>query len=604
MQMAALNESSGNWEYHPTVPPPPMGSPQVRLELRGSVKTFLYASSDSGTLSPEDREEGRQEMKPGKLAEAGDGGGGGSRGDDRGRRKIPSAPPGSHEGGDDGSGNSNGKVNGNANGHANGSGSGRMGPSSEETGEEGPRIASAAIAISTTKGRGRRETSPMFAELRESSRSPSVTNRYTGRAGAEGGGGGTTAAASASASSSETRLLLEHRQSWTPSPPRSPIRDGSLAQALAGAKADAAGAAGGGGGGDGDGGGHSPPSEVQRLLRRRASSPVLSAHNAPVSPPAIPATEGVSDSVAHVGGEGRLTNIGSAFMGVSGRRLTPNGGPAAQATAATAAAAAAATASRVLLAPGGCLSGPARGREDAILAALAGGSSLQEAVRDVQRIDSDRSLPGTERSDAATTTAAEAAPSLLEGSAAAPSGKATRRPPAAPAAAAGDVFTGIGCIGSAGSGKGGPSPLGKSALGGSDRSVPGVVLGGSAAAVAGGAGGVGAAQGPPLAEAGGGVQVGAPRVSSTGTKGQGGTAVVAVESGSTVLGGLMPKKDRRLDISGQNRFIPRKDYPPSSMLFQVAMTGFCFFTFAILWRRSFPISCSVCALSVFFCHLF
>ncbi|CAN0480115.1 unnamed protein product, partial [Laminaria digitata] len=34
----------------------------------------------------------------------------------------------------------------------------------------------------------------------------------------------------------------------------------------------------------------------------------------------------------------------------------------------------------------------------------------------------------------------------------------------------------------------------------------------------------------------------------------------------------IPKKDRRLDISGQNRFMPRKDYPPSSKLFQAMRT--------------------------------
>lgn len=72
----------------------------------------------------------------------------------------------------------------------------------------------------------------------------------------------------------------------------------------------------------------------------------------------------------------------------------------------------------------------------------------------------------------------------------------------------------------------------------------------------------------------GSLQLGGTRVSSAPPVGSGGGGKGAGVAGATGgsgggLGGLVPRKDRLLNILGQNKFTPRKDYPPSSMLFQV-----------------------------------
>lgn len=68
----------------------------------------------------------------------------------------------------------------------------------------------------------------------------------------------------------------------------------------------------------------------------------------------------------------------------------------------------------------------------------------------------------------------------------------------------------------------------------------------------------------------GSMQLGGTRVSSAppvGSGSGGGGGKGAGVAGAT--GGMVPRKDRLLNILGQNKFTPRKDYPPSSMLFQV-----------------------------------
>ncbi|CAM9857561.1 unnamed protein product, partial [Ectocarpus sp. 6 AP-2014] len=85
--------------------------------------------------------------------------------------------------------------------------------------------------------------------------------------------------------------------------------------------------------------------------------------------------------------------------------------------------------------------------------------------------------------------------------------------------------------------------------------------------------GAGAAGSLPMAEAadsGSAAQPGGMRVSSAPQV----PAAAAAGSSAGGLGGLVPKRNRRLDISGQNKFTPRKDYPPSSMLFQAMRTHY------------------------------
>ena len=210
-------------------------------------------------------------------------------------------------------------------------------------------------------------------------------------------------------------------------------------------------------------------------------------------------------------------------------------------------------------------------REDAIIMALAEGSSLRRQQReqsDIPRPPPPPLAPSGEE-------AAAAVPVAVEGeSRARVEGIGQPFKAGKGAAGLGVAAAVINRASSAGKALGHPST----------KAIPEVVLGGPAGTngagdSTGGAsrGGVAAAAGVIAAEAPGGVQLGATRVSSAppiGGKSSSGGVASGVgagtgSGGSAGLGGVIPKKDRRLDISGQNRFMPRKDYPPPSMLFQV-----------------------------------
>ncbi|CAM9407632.1 unnamed protein product [Ectocarpus sp. 13 AM-2016] len=187
-------------------------------------------------------------------------------------------------------------------------------------------------------------------------------------------------------------------------------------------------------------------------------------------------------------------------------------------------------------------------RESAILNALAKGSSLQEAVRDKGMGGGARSVSvGGDLSSLSTSSMIEAGEAAAG---AGTMGSAAAEPAAAVMAAAGGLKI--------------------SRTSSIDRvsSSPQLPHGSDVLLGAGVAGSL------PMAEAadsGSGVQPGGMRVSSAP---QVPAAAAAAGSSAGGLGGLVPKRNRRLDISGQNKFTPRKDYPPSSMLFQAMRTHY------------------------------
>ncbi|CAN0463893.1 unnamed protein product, partial [Ectocarpus sp. 12 AP-2014] len=188
-------------------------------------------------------------------------------------------------------------------------------------------------------------------------------------------------------------------------------------------------------------------------------------------------------------------------------------------------------------------------RESAILNALAKGSSLQEAVRD-------KGLGGGARSvSVGGDLSSLSASSMIE------AGEAATGPGAMGSAAAEPAAAVMGAAGG----------LKNSRTSSIDRvsSSPQLPHGSDVLLGAGAAGSL------PMAEAadsGSGAQPGGMRVSSAPQV----PAAAAAAAGSSAggLGGLVPKRNRRLDISGQNKFTPRKDYPPSSMLFQAMRTHY------------------------------
>eukprot|EP00904_Undaria_pinnatifida_P010967 jgi/Undpi1/6/HiC_scaffold_1.g00006.m1 len=677
IKMAALNETSGNWEYHPTVPPPPMGSPQVRLELRGAVKTFLYASTDSGNGSQDETDEGEyseegseEEDEEGEEEEEGEGGGtgvvvdgkgkrgrggrrtrGGRRrgegeedeeegededeeeddgeeeevfdvvlggileegeeeeGEDAEWRRSPASTAASSDGGGAGQASNGGVSPTRCSGRLDGGPGGLLGTVVVAEEEVVPMVAvgvpissssaslAAAAAAAAAHGgdgvgtgvgagagagtgggvgnkskRGRSGSTPLFPELSDRSRSPSITGRYS--AGAPGPAGGVAGqAGSGSDLALDALLALNGRRSRTPSPPHtaphSPravgqgpldfgkgsqgVGQASLAfgqssqagdgEAIAIGGIHVAGATGRGrrstgvgsllGGGAGTSACSAaaaaavlspqrspdlslkrptqlrlPPAPMEppspppssRVLRRRASSPLLSS-----------SLEGDHGELAGGG-------LGAGDEGSGG---------------------------------GGAVRGR---REDAIIMALAEGSSLRRQQReqsDIPRPPPPPLAPSGEE-------AAAAVPVAVEGeSRARVEGIGQPFKAGKGAAGLGVAAAVINRASSAGKALGHPST----------KAIPEVVLGGPAGTngagdSTGGAsrGGVAAAAGVIAAEAPGGVQLGATRVSSAppiGGKSSSGGVASGVgagtgSGGSAGLGGVIPKKDRRLDISGQN----------------------------------------------------
>lgn len=244
------------------------------------------------------------------------------------------------------------------------------------------------------------------------------------------------------------------------------------------------------------------------------------------------------------------------------------------------------------------------GRESAILKALAKGSSLQEAVGDTKRrggsgggrsisvggdLSSLASLAEARGGEAAQSTvlsAAESEPLAAVVAVVAPAlgsqaaASASTTPAPAPNGAAAAVTVAAAAATVAGGGGGGAklgrtSSIGKSSSSSQLPQVP-EALGGAAAA--GAAGTFTAAARAADSGSFGNLQLGATRILSApppvggGGKGHAVTGVAGATSGGGGgggLGGLVPRKDRLLSILGQNKFTPRKDYPPSSMLFQV-----------------------------------
>ncbi|CAN0032657.1 unnamed protein product, partial [Ectocarpus sp. 4 AP-2014] len=190
-------------------------------------------------------------------------------------------------------------------------------------------------------------------------------------------------------------------------------------------------------------------------------------------------------------------------------------------------------------------------RESAILNALAKGSSLQEAVRDKGLGGGTRSVSvGGDLSSLSASSMIEAGEAAVGTGAGAMDSTAVEPAAAVMAAAEGLKMSRTSSI---------------------DRvsSSPQLPHGSDMLLDAGAAGSL------PMAEAadsGSGAQPGGMRVSSAPQA----PAAAAAAAGSSAggLGGLVPKRNRRLDISGQNKFTPRKDYPPSSMLFQAMRTHY------------------------------
>lgn len=509
-----MNETSGNWECHPMAPPPPVGSPQVRLEPRGASTPFLSRGGDDADSSGEEartsdslgESNGDERTADAAGASAGAGGsnagGGGLAGTQRGRGNarrakvdaaapVLSPPPLSHRGG---------KLHGGS--------TALLGTLAADGEEAGPVVTVGGGSTRVGSSRGRSGRPALFPELRDRSPSP-AGRRYT------------TCAGSLSRSPSPAPR---------PSGPQRNARDTLSLTVTQGAGALMSPA-----------GGPSivapqlplaPPSPPGPL-RRRASSPLLSgqagpAHNMPLNLPVAAANDG---SVA-----------GMSLL--DGRVMVPRGDSTAAATLA-----------------GGMAT------VDAIQAALAGGSSFQKAVLGRGPTASFEKRLRTDSDDrplSATNTNSPCSPSH-------PS-------PAGPASAAAGATTG---------GLGGrtPSPLGTPAQfdalqrvitppGTTPQGMPPLVREsssgggtGSSRAFSGGSGLCGVpevALGPPASS--GSVLAGVRAATAT----PAGGSSKGSSAGTSATGlGVRPKSDRRSEISDVQKFQPRKDYPPTSMLFKV-----------------------------------
>ena len=685
-QTAAFHDSAGgNWEYHPTAPPPPMGSPQVRLEPRGGAKPFLYASSDdnSGGYASSEETDETDEDTVGEEADDGIGdgrngrrshsgsskGGAGSHAGGRDRRGSsgassaasrkrsksstgPLRPGGGGGGGGDGSDDSDDTEGYNSTGGGGGRrgvGSGRLRSNSipvpggggrrsrrrssgsrsrdnstardkqrqsrrhEKRHSAAPMVYRKPTAATRSSGRldggpgsllgllgaadgedavpvvavrkpagnggalgsggggpgdkgGR--TVPMFFELGSRARSPSLAAAGTGAP------GGASRATTADEKALEAlRESADVHWAGTGTPPASRRDSCSLSPPSPSG---------------GQGGAPVPalvpafqPTSAPRL-RRRASSPLLSSLDAPQGG-VLPYDDGENGSVGggdggptpSAAGTGATTGVPAAMPAVPfPSRLLPRMGSST-------------TVGDVL---GGSLEvgvgDGARGRggrESAILKALAKGSSLQEAVGDMKRrggggrsisvggdLSSLASLAearggGWEAAQsAAAAAAAVASPSVAGGQE--PLVAAGALPTAGDlAASASSTSAATTVVGGAKLGR--TSSIGKSSSSSHLPQVPEATGGGTLAA--------GAPAALPLTRAAestgsfSSLQLGGPRVSSAPSVGGGGSG--SGKGAGGVAGGLVPRKDRLLDILGQKKFTPRKDYPPSSMLFQVCV---------------------------------
>lgn len=573
VQMAAMNESSGNWEYHPTVPPPPMGSPQVRLEPRGASKSFISSRNGGGGSSDEDSSSGSVSGardisdacdENGRMASGGNGGAGGDgsghagggvdckndsdrgiiEGEDDGagggelrhggsnnsisrRSKLDSTlpmvspPPPSHRGG---------KLDGGPRGLL-----GTLVPEGEEV---VPMVAVGGATVGGSGGSGgagssrcRAGRSGLFAELRDRTPSPVGLRRHT---------------------------TCTVSRSRTPSPPLtsdsgSAIRDPLL---LSAAQVGAAGAT----ALMSPTGGPSvvgpqlplpalPPPSPPGILRRRASSPLLSAQCAPG------------------GGHIQLKlpadmNGGSGFMdGVVNRRVLVDQRDENRAVG------------------GG---GSGAGVFDANQAPLAEGWSLQKA--------------GLPRGSAASSSSIE---KRLRTDSDDKALSATNTNPSCSPIHHSMAASGVGGVGGAGT----PSPQGAPALQDTSQQRiftppgiysqeifvhpdgrPGIRDGGNSNVGLGGGGGGGGGGsgggGRALVGYGPGLR-GVPEISLSPAAGGAGAATTnskgSSAAGTSAAGlGLRPKSDRRSDISSDQKFQPRKDYPPTFLLFKVACFPFIF----------------------------
>ena len=633
-------ETSGNWEYHPTVPPPPIGSPQVRLDPRGAARTFLYASNS--TVDPDDERDDRddndnnygnfdedEESEDHEEPELSIDGRGQADAevDGRDERIIKSTIDGDDGSGngyvvddiddsdDDGDDSDDGDDDDDDDDGENGLGEEPVTQDKSlavavvAAAESAGPVAAVAVAVDgkSKKKRGRRsrratptkkdlfrrlrEVVPLFAELRTRSRSPSIhDDRAAVPTVAVGGGVGTVSSVPPGAS--EALMLLTSRvrsQSRVPSPV--PPLTGGVHEALAQANAAAIAA------GELALGSPSPiisleatlppphnprhslprsyregyraqqlrptptptppppppPPPLQRpYLRRRASSPALGSFDTP-----LPLTAGGTPPVREEEWEeenSAASSLGMMLMSAGGGSdgggigLAYRGGvvceahsimPATEEIVGGDAVASGPSGAPPLLFPapgrahGLVTSGWLRRREAAICDAINNGYSLQEAVRDTVRVDVDAFHADTE-------TAGAIAPASASDNASAP-------------ASAFAVTSAAFCTTSA--------------------AVVSTAEAPATSNVKAGVGGQGKVSAPPPMP----TPTSTPTLSELPTAGAlllgrdpSGSSSGGASGSGAGLGGLMgPMKDRRQDTSGQNRFIPRKDYPPTAVLYKV-----------------------------------
>lgn len=539
MQMVTLNESSGNWEENPTVPPPPIGSPQVRLEPRGASKSFSSPNSDEsvGVFSLQGSSD---EESGGRVA-----GGTGSGTDDvEAGREHGDSSEAQKAGGGAGSsvaamssGKNEGAVTGTSppqrSGRLAGGPGGLLGTLASEEEEVVPVVAvggpgSAGVAGGGAPSSGRVGRRTPFAELRGRTPSPARRFRTTGM------GKGAPARGV--------------ERSRTPSPvlsqPREALKALEEAEVVIGSS------------GTMSDSGEASRVDVRRGIPRRVSSPQLT------SPEDIPSM-GSSDD-ADFGGTikprrrtaessakaGRIDDVHKGrSQGIGGDG--PGFSPPLPLVPTTS-----------FIPPPGSTGTP--GREENIMGVLAAGTafknrghrSLNQHREDAKKESRTLSRRVGRRNNRGNTSAISgvrdggdtaAVPSLMESSS-----EAVTPSPAMGVVSEEDESSTPQPLD--GGGRRGRSLSGHgSGLLDVPESVPAV------------------AAGVPAVPASTATDTGMVRTSTAGSAST--PAAGKGQVGNSAAGlALQPKVERRLDISGHNRFTPRKDYPPPAVLFQVRAT--------------------------------